>query len=117
MVSYARNYHLGGVMIWELSQGHRVTATGMDDPLLAAVGQALATPGAITIQAGPDQVELGFATAPLGIYQVQWSSDLRAGIWHVLTNYTAGAELVVQLPYPLPHGPASPRYYRVVTPP
>ena len=116
-VSYARNHHLGGVMIWELSQGHRGTPIGSDDPLLAAVGQALATPGAVTIQFGHDRVELGFAAAPLGIYQVQWSDDLRGGVWHPLTNYTAGTESVVQLPDPAPGSLVLPRYYRVVTPP
>ena len=40
-VSYARNHHLGGVMIWNLAQDH---TPNTPDPLLQTIKQALATP-------------------------------------------------------------------------
>jgi chitinase len=72
-VSYARNRHLGGVMIWELAQDHHV---GQPDPLLQSIKQALATPGSTAIQLNSQTIDLGFASIPLGLYRVQWSSNI-----------------------------------------
>src|SRR5207244_13023752 len=62
-VSYARNRHLGGVMIWELAQDHHA---GQPEPLLQSIKQALATPGATIIQLSGQSVDLGFGSIPLG---------------------------------------------------
>ena len=44
-VSYARNLHLGGLMIWELSEDFFPTQpVGQRTPLISALKQALATP-------------------------------------------------------------------------
>ena len=66
-VSYARNRRLGGVMIWELAQDHH---SGQPDPLLLAIKQALATPGATKIRLNGQNVDLSFDSLPLGAYRV-----------------------------------------------
>ena len=44
-ISYARQNSLGGVMIWQLGQGHRPNfPAGRRDPLIDAIGQAIASP-------------------------------------------------------------------------
>ena len=113
-VSYARNHGLGGVMIWELAQDHQ---NGQPDPLLQAVKQALATPGFITIQSLGPEIELNFASLPLGSYDVEWSSNLTGNFWNtlVVTNVT-GSGGVLQIVDPNT-GDQPQRFYRVQTPP
>lgn len=113
-VSYARNEGLGGVMIWELSQDFQA---GRPQLLLSAVNQALATPGPITIVNTEPQIELSFASLPLGAYGVQWKSNLTGSVWNtlVVTNVT-GTGGVLQVFDPA--ASISPqRFYRVETPP
>jgi chitinase len=112
-VSYARNAHLGGVMIWELAQDHHA---GQTDPLLQSIKQALATPGLASLQAGGSNVDLGFTSAPLGSYSIQWTSNL-ANPWNtlVITNESgSGGVFHVRDPGSLTD-PS--RFYRVKTPP
>jgi chitinase len=113
-VSYARNHGLGGVMIWELAQDHR---NGQPDPLLLAVKQSLATPGLITIQCTGQNVELNFASLPLGSYRVEWTRNLTDGIWNtlVVTNISGpGGNL--RIVDPDANGQPQ-RFYQVQTPP
>jgi chitinase len=111
-VSYARNNHLGGVMIWELAQDHHANQT---DPLLYAVRQALATPGTARLQASGSNIDLSFTSAPLASYSVQWTTNLAQGLWSTLlmTNIqgTGGVLHVPDLPT------QSTKFYRVKTPP
>jgi len=72
-VSYARNRGLGGFIIWELSQDHQVN---QPDALLQAIKQTLATPGTLGLSRAGQGLSLTFTSAPLGSYQVQWSSNL-----------------------------------------
>ena len=117
-VSYARNHHLGGVMIWELSHAYRANPpSGPKDPLLAAVQQALATPGATTVQLRNGGVEFSFAVAPLGTYQVQWSDDLTTNAWTPLTTYSATTNGIVRFTDVTVGTVTAPRYYRIQTPP
>ncbi len=113
-VSYARNRHLGGVMIWELAQDHQ---PGQPDPLLQAIKQALASPGvASLLPAGPD-MNLSFLSMPLASYRVEWTSNISGGLWNTLTiTNTAGTGGVLRVTDP---GAVSQprRYYRVKTPP
>jgi hypothetical protein len=113
-VSYARNRHLGGVMIWELAQDHHA---GQLDPLLQSIKQALSTPGATAIQVGGQSVDLGFASIPLGSYRVQWSSSVSGGgTWNTLavTN-VSGTGGVLHVSDPIVN--QGQRFYRVQTPP
>jgi chitinase len=113
-VSFARNRGLGGVMIWELGQDHQAN---QPDPLLQAIKQALATPGATAIAASGQNVDLSFPSVPLGSYRLQWSSNLAAGSWNslVVTNVTGtGGVLHVTDPAAL-NQPG--RFYRIQTPP
>ncbi len=113
-VSYARNAHLGGVMIWEIAQDHH---TNQVDPLLESIKQALATPGSAALQRGASNVNLSFTSVPLGSYRIQWTSNLPASSWNTLavTNETGtGGVLRVRDTGPT----AQPnRFYRVQTPP
>ncbi len=86
-VSYARNHYLGGVMIWELAQDH---TSGLPDPLLEAVKQALASPGYLNSQLSGSDFSLSFNSIALGSYQIQWTSNLLGGGWNDLftTNIT-----------------------------
>jgi chitinase len=113
-VSYARNHHLGGIMIWELAQDHN---PGQPAPLMQSVKAALATPGLTAIQMNGQGMELSFTSLPLGSYRVQWTSDLTASAWSTLalTNIT-GTGGVVQVIDPAPTA-QSQRFYRVQTPP
>ena len=114
-VSYARNNKLGGVMIWELSQDHTGVAP---DPLLQAVKQALATPGQTTLRRTANNVTVAFNTAPLGSYEVQWSSNLAGNGWNslVTTNVT-GPGGTLQINDAGVATNQSRRFYRIQTPP
>ncbi|HEY6169126.1 MAG TPA: glycoside hydrolase family 18 protein [Verrucomicrobiae bacterium] len=116
-VSYARNRGLGGVMIWELGGGWRATQpAGQRDPLLQAVKRALATPKVATIDGNGTNVQLGFTSAPLGFYRVQWRSNYASGTWSTLitNSSTTGGVLQITDPGALIQPQ---RYYRVQTPP
>jgi chitinase len=114
-VSYARNHGLGGVMMWELAGDH---TPNQPDPLLQAVKQAIATPGQTNIQPLGNDISLTFTSIALGIYQVQWRSNLASGLWYPLltTNITGlGGPLEI-----IDFGARSNqfgRFYRVQTPP
>jgi len=50
-VSYARNRGLGGIIIWELSQGYFANqSAGQDSPLIQALSQSLATPQIVSAE-------------------------------------------------------------------
>jgi chitinase len=112
-VSYARNRHLGGVMIWELAQDHN---TGQPDPLLQSIKQALATPGPTAIQSNGQNVDLGFASIPLGSYRLQWSSNVTGGPWNTLAVTNISGTGGIQHISDSVTGEAH-RFYRVQTPP
>jgi chitinase len=117
-VSYARNQHLGGVMIWELSQGYRDTQpAGQRDPLLQAVKQALATPGPMAIQLHDQNIQLTFNSAPLGLYRVLWTSNVAVNAWNTLTNNVPGTNGFVLVTDPAATTGQPQRFYRVQTPP
>jgi len=116
-VSYARNLHLGGLMIWELSQDFFPTQpVGAREPLTAALKQALATPKIAGIQLDDTTVNFSFTTAPLGLYRVQWSSNLALALWNTLTNNVAGTGTNVPITDPAPAAVPA-RFYRIQTPP
>jgi hypothetical protein len=102
-------------MIWELAQDHHAN---QPDPLLQAVKQALATPGTVAIQLSVPDIYLSFMSAPLGFYNVQWTSNLTSGIWNTLivTN-VAGTGGVMQVADPGAVFNQPDRFYRVRTPP
>jgi chitinase len=116
-VSYARNLHLGGLMIWELSQDYFPTQpAGQRTPLTSALNRALATPNISTIQLKGTNIALSFTSVPLGLYAVQWTSNLALARWNTLTNGLTGAGTNLQITDPAPAtGPA--RFYRIQTPP
>ena len=111
--TYARNAGLGGMIIWELTQDHQANKP---DPLLQAIKQVLQSPGNLALQRNGQQVSMNFTSAPLGSYQVQWSTNLT--VWNPLltTNvsltWTGG---VIQVTDSLTNQPD--RVYRVKTPP
>jgi chitinase len=114
-ISYARNHLLGGIMIWELAQDH---TPGSPDPLLQAVKQALATPGAIALQRAGQDMNLTFADSSLGAYRVLWNNHLSAGAWSTLliTNISGlGGRLQLRDPGAVTN--QTTRFYRVQTPP
>jgi chitinase len=114
-VSYARNLHLGGVMIWELSQDYfSSNPAGQRTPLTSAFKQALATPSITDFQWNGTSVNFSFTTLPLGLYEVQWSSNLANPTWNTLTNNLAGTGANVQISVPITSGA---RFYRILTPP
>jgi hypothetical protein len=80
-INYVRNHNLGGVIIWELAQGHQ---GGQSDPLMQALKQALATPGLSSLQSNSYNMNLTFSTIAPDSYHVQRSSDLSAGMWNTL---------------------------------
>jgi len=117
-ISYARNRHLGGVMIWELGSAYRATQpNGQRDSLLQSVKQSLATPGQISIRRTGQDIHLTFATLPLGLYRVQWTSNLTTGAWNTLTNNLPGTNGPVEVTDPAAIPSQSSRFYRVQTPP
>lgn len=114
-VSYARNRGLGGVIIFELSEDHQ---SGQTDPLLNAINQVFATPGALAIQPSGQNVDLSFSSAPLGSYAIQWSTNLTGTVWNSL--------LMTNLPLTFTGGviqatdsasSTQMKFYRVKTPP
>jgi chitinase len=113
-ISYARNNGLGGVILFELADDH---SSSGPDPLLEAVKQALATPGAMTIQRDGTSNLLSFTSAPLGSYEVEWTTNLVTPVWNSLfvTNETGGGGLK-QFTDTIPAGQPV-RFYRVQTPP
>jgi chitinase len=113
-VSYARNNGLGGIMIWELAHDHQ---NGQPDPLLQALKQAFATPGAASIQGSTQGIDLSFMTAPLGSYNIQWTSNIADSLWSSLlvTNIT-GTGGVLHVTDPSPATQPN-RFYRIKTPP
>jgi chitinase len=116
-VSYARNIHLGGLMIWELSQDYASTRpAGQRTPLTAALKQALATPSLSTIHSNGTNVSFSFTSLPLGLYSVQWTSNLALAPWNTLTNNVAGTGTNVPITDPAP-ATAPARFYRIQTPP
>jgi chitinase len=116
-VSYARNLHLGGLMIWELSQDYDSSLpVARRTPLTAALKQALATPNISVIQCNATDVNLSFTTLPLGLYRVQWSSNLVVVPWNTLTDNVVGTGTNVQVTDPAPPTPPV-RFYRIQTPP
>jgi len=114
-VSYARNHSLGGVMMWELAGDH---TPNQPDPLLQAVKLALATPGPTNILPRGNDISLTFTSISLGIYQVQWSSNLASGFWTpLLTTNVTGLGGALQI---IDFGARSNqpgRFYRIQTPP
>lgn len=116
-VSYARNLQLGGVMIWELSQDYfPKQPSGQRVPLTSALKQALATPRISGIQLDGTSANFSFTTLPLGLYQIQWSSNLAFGAWNTLTNNVSGTGTNIQIADPV-SVTAPGRFYRVKTPP
>ena len=117
-VSYARNRHLGGVMMWELAQGYRSTQpSGQRDPLLQAIKQGLATPGAAIIRRTAQDAQIRFASLPLGLYRVVWTSNLAAPFWNTLTSNVPGTNGVTQVTDPGMLSSQPQRFYRIQTPP
>ena len=50
-VKYAREHSLGGIMIWQLAQGHRADQpAGLRDPLVQAIQRALIVPNATDVR-------------------------------------------------------------------
>ena len=114
-VSYARNRALGGVMIWELAQDHQGT---QPSPLVAALKQALATPGWTNLQKTGSNVNLTFSSSALGSYRIQYRTNLTAGIWStLLVTNVAGAGGPVQINDAWLATNPPDRFYRVQTPP
>ena len=117
-VSYARNRHLGGVMIWELGQGYRATQpAGQRDPLVQAIKQALATPGVTAIRRGGPDIQLNFTSVPLALYRILWTSNLTLSAWNTLSNNVPGSGGTLQITDPGIITNQPQRFYRVQTPP
>jgi len=118
-VSYARNNALGGVMIWELGQGYRSSEpVGRRDPLLQAIKQGMvATPDIVSVSYAGSDLLLKFKTLPLGLYRVQWTTNVASGAWFTLTNNIAGQGSDVVVADYAARTNAQPRFYRVQTPP
>ncbi len=116
-VSYARNRRLAGVMIWNLSQGYRAAQpAGLRDPLLQAIKQSFAPPQVTNISLEDQDIHFAFTSLPLGLYRVQWTSNLNATAWSTLTNGLSGTGGALQV---IDRGAVnqSGRYYRIQTPP
>jgi chitinase len=113
-ISYARNSGLGGIMIWELAHDHQA---GQPDPLLQALKQGFATPGATSIQSTAHGVDLSFTTIPLGSYGIQWTSNLVDPLWTslLITNISGTGGLL----HVTDQGGTTQaqRFYRTKTPP
>jgi len=110
--SYVRNRGLGGMIIWELCQDHQPNKA---DPLLQAIKQAWQTPGILALQRSGPNVTVNFTGAPLGSYQVQWTTNLL--VWNSLLSTNASLTWtgrVIQATDP--NSIQSRRFYRVKTP-
>ncbi len=117
-ISYIRNLHLGGLMIWELSQDYSASLpVGQRTPLTTALKQSVATPNITSIQLKSNAVNLSFTSLPLALYNVQWSSDLVTSVWNALTNHVGGTGTNVPITDPTPLGSTPARFYRIQTPP
>ena len=116
-VSFARNQRIGGIMIWELAQGYRPSQpTGKRDPLLQTIKQALATPQLTGIARTNQNIQLSFSSVPLGLYRVQWTTNLGSTNWNTLTNNVAATNTAVQIVDT--NVVSQPRrFYRIQTPP
>jgi len=114
-VSYARNHGLGGVMMWELAGDH---TSNLPDPLLQAVKLAMATPGQTNIQSLGNDISLTFTGISLGLYQVQWTSNLASGFWNpLITTNVTGVGGALQIHDFGARSNQFGRFYRVQTPP
>ncbi len=114
-VRYASSNGLGGVMIWELSQGWRADLpAGQRDPLLKAMKQALAESFLVgNTQRGSNQLTFQFSSVPGRGYRVQSIDRMATTNWQTLANLTAtGASTVVRDSLK----PGSNRFYRVTVP-
>jgi chitinase len=115
-VSYARNLHLGGVMIWELSQDYFSSMpAGQRTPLVTALKQSLATPAISNVQLSGGALSFSFSTLPLGLYSIEWTSNLNAPTWTVLSNNVAGTGTNIVITVPV--ATQTERFYRIQTPP
>ncbi|HEX4120518.1 MAG TPA: glycoside hydrolase family 18 protein [Verrucomicrobiae bacterium] len=116
-VSYARNLHLGGLMIWELSQDYFSSEpAGQRTPLVAALKQSLATPSISAMELNGGVISFSFSSLPLGLYSVEWTTNLAAPSWNILSNNVAGTGTNVVIN--VPAGAAqTERFYRIQTPP
>jgi chitinase len=116
-VSYARNLRLGGLMIWELSQDYSAAQpAGQRTPLTTALKQALATPNFSQVRLIGGELTLSFTTLPLGLYEVEWSTNLLKEPWIALSNNISGTGANVTLTDAAP-ATAAARFYRIKTPP
>ncbi len=116
-VSYARNHGLGGIMVWELTEDFFPAQAGSQrTPLLNAIKQSLATPGATAIQFNGANIELSFNSLPFSLYRVLWASNFPDGPWFTLSNNVNGTGDILHVSDPNPPTDAQ-RYYRVRTPP
>jgi len=116
-ISYVRNLHLGGLMIWELSQDYFPSQpAGQRTPLTTALKQALATPSIAAAQLEDKLLSLIFTTLPLGLYRVEWCTNLSQPQWNTLTNSLAGTGTNLTITDPIP-ATAPARFYRIQTPP
>ena len=90
-VAYAAAKGLGGVMIYELTDGYCADQpAGSQDPLLQAVKQALRKTFRITgIKAVGNDIILSFSSAIGQTYSAEWISNLTATEWHPITNLIA----------------------------
>jgi chitinase len=115
-VSYVRNRHLGGLMIWELTQDvFPGEPAGQQQPLLQSVKAALQTPGDTAIQIFSQKISLNFNTLPMGLYRVQWTSNAVNPNWNTLTNNVQGNGQSLQI---IDTNVSQPqRLYRIQTPP
>jgi chitinase len=113
-LSYVRNHFLGGLMIWELGQDY------MADSLVQELKRDLATPGAMAIYATNRNIALSFASLPLALYRVSWTTNAASGPWQTLTNNVPGgpdALTTIQV-WDLGALDLAPyRFYRLQTPP
>jgi chitinase len=118
-VSYARNLGLGGVMVWELTQGWRPSQpSGQRDPLLQAIKQAVqAAPNFTAIGCTNRDIQLYFLSVPLARYRVERTSNLSSGTWTTLSNNITGTGSILQVVDSGALDAQAARFYRVRTPP
>jgi hypothetical protein len=101
-------------MMWELAGDH---VPNLPDPLLQAVKSAMATPGQTNIQSLGNDISLTFTGISLGLYQVQWSSNLASGLWNpLITTNVTGLGGALQIHDFGARSNQFGRFYRVQTP-
>lgn len=116
-VSYARNRHLGGVMIWELGEGYRSSEpVGKKDPLLQALKKSMSTPRITSVASTNGNITFSFTSLPLASYRVEWTTNLDSETWETLTNNVPGTGEILQITDLNVIGQSA-RFYRVKTPP